>query len=385
MPSNLQLRQVKGLSQKPDARLEARIAVAGDKKQAGARDRSRYYLFNPDQDPAEKKRSTGKRRERRTRYRDYEDGSDGNYQRRRFDDREHRRRREDNATEGFDASQYDDDDTAIASRNLRARGRLHSHSDGSSQSPRHGSSRRGRFSSAEQKDLFSNREAKNRVERLRNRSASPARDKDGDENMADDNDRPSRRHARQRSYTPPPSYSEKPPTDDLFPAKVRSKKGSRELGAELTPLFNQGKELFGMKMTPTSHHRSHAFDAADETADLFAGRMSVPFTDGSAELISNSPSLADRITKSDEGRSLADRITFPKSKEATEDVNAAEFSIRGASKRPQAHGMSIRGLAKGADQSVELFPSKTNANKELFSEKLEGRGGTRKRAQDFSF
>ena len=386
MPHDLQLRQAKGFSIKPDARLEARIAIVGDKKQPGARDRSRYYLFHPDQDPAEKKSAAGKRRERRTRYRDYEDTSEGDYRRRRFDDREHRRRREENATEGFDASQYDDDDTAIASRDLRKRGRrLRSHSDRSSESPRHGSSRREQFGSTDRRELFPNREAKNRMARLRNRSASPIRDRDGDENMADDNDRISRRHARQRSYTPPPPYSEKPPTDDLVPRKVRSKKGSRELGAELTPLFNQGKELFAMKMTPTSHHRSHAFDAADETADLFAGRMSVPFTDGSTEMMSSSRSLADRITKSDGSKSLADRITFPDSRDSEEVNNTAGFSIHGASRRPQAQGMSIRGLAEVADQSLELFPSKLNANKELFSEKLVGRGGARKRAQDYSY
>lgn len=47
--------------QKPDARLEIRYAMYSDRKIAGAKDRSRYYLFHPEDDPDSRIRTQKKR------------------------------------------------------------------------------------------------------------------------------------------------------------------------------------------------------------------------------------------------------------------------------------------------------------------------------------
>jgi hypothetical protein len=68
----------------------------------------------------------------------------------------------------------------------------------------------------------------------------------------------------------------------------------------------------------------------------------------------------------------------------------AGINIRGAASKDQ--GISIRGTAngvsiKGTASVEELFPSryKSNAGKELFSDKLEGRGGRRRKAEDMFY
>lgn len=137
----------------------------------------------------------------------------------------------------------------------------------------------------------------------------------------------------------------------------------------------------------SNHRRSDAFDAADETADLFATGMSVPFTDGAMDTRSSSRNLADRIThanSSNFGR-LKGSDTEPNA-DALGNLEGGGFSIRGAAKQ-QDLGFSIRGIA--ADSATggsvkELFPGKSagNAGKELFTEKLRGRGGRRNRAED---
>jgi hypothetical protein len=127
------------------------------------------------------------------------------------------------------------------------------------------------------------------------------------------------------------------------------------------------KELFPQK-TAAVHRRSGAFDAADETADLFASRMAVPFMDGGAD---------ERLQS---GGSLASRIT---SRNA--DIEPSGFNIRGAAKSSinEPQSFSIKGAAL-TPRVKELFPSTfgDNAGKELFSDRLEGRGGRRQKAED---
>ena len=129
------------------------------------------------------------------------------------------------------------------------------------------------------------------------------------------------------------------------------------------------KELFPQKTT--SHRRSGAFDAADETvADLFANKMAVPFVDGSGDAPMETPSLASRIT----GKSYGN--------------DPAGFSIRGAAKVIPASIFSIKGAAASSGPRVkELFPSTLggNAGKELFSERLDGRGARRQKASDLFY
>ena len=73
--------------------------------------------------------------------------------------------------------------------------------------------------------------------------------------------------------------------------------------------------------------------------------------------------------------SLADRITTP---------GTGGFNIRGiASKRGSDQGIAIKGT--GATVK-ELFPEKFgNASKELFAEKIEGRGRRRQKAEDMFY
>ncbi|RPB21668.1 hypothetical protein L211DRAFT_851375 [Terfezia boudieri ATCC MYA-4762] len=117
----------------PNARLEVRIARVDDVKQKGARERSRFYLFNPEYDRGEEfeKRRRGRREQRRDNI-DPSPNGDGDYQRRRFDHREHERR----IAGSGDAAMYDDnmyDDEPISTsrprpRRTRSRSRSRSHS-----------------------------------------------------------------------------------------------------------------------------------------------------------------------------------------------------------------------------------------------------------------
>jgi len=321
----LQTISAKSFPQHPDTRLEVRLAVVGDRKQAGARERSRFYLFNPEYDPAE-------RRKRNTRGpRTYRDRDDGGYRSQRYDDQE-QQNRERNAD--FDASLYDDDE---ASRAKRSGG--HERNDSASS----GESRRPRAPRRE-KELFPERVARGSG-RLRSRSASPLRDRDGDQDLVED--RIVERRRRQAAAAE---------ANRLAAQAIKAK--SRDPAVP--------KELFPSKSSP-GHRRSYALDAsdpADHTADLFA-RMPIPLTDGSADNRSRGGSLASRIT----GKSS--------------EANSSGFSIRGTAMEPPSQVFNI----KGAARVKELFPATLgeNSGKELFSERLEGRGRRRQKAEDLFY
>ncbi|PVH87030.1 hypothetical protein DL98DRAFT_406348 [Cadophora sp. DSE1049] len=322
----LQTISAKSFPQHPDTRLEVRLAVVGDRKQAGARERSRFYLFNPEYDPAE-------RRKRNIRGpRTYRDRDDGGYRSQRYDDQE-QQNRERNAD--FDASLYDDDEASRAKRS----GGNHNRNDSSSS----GESRRPRAPRRE-KELFPEREARGSG-RLRNRSASPLRDRDGDQDLVED--RIVERRRRQAAAAE---------ANRLAAQAIKAK--SRDPAIP--------KELFPSKSSP-GHRRSYALDAsdpADHTADLFA-RMPIPLTDGSGDSRSRGGSLASRIT----GKSS--------------EVESSGFSIRGTAMAPPSQVFNI----KGAARVKELFPATLgdNAGKELFSERLEGRGRRRQKAEDLFY
>lgn len=310
----LQTIKAKPFPAHPNTHLEVRLAVAGDRKQAGARDRSRFYLMNPDYDPAERRKRGGDRKGVR-----YRDRDDGGYRSRKYDDRENNKRRNDDEAAGFDVDLYDDDDAALAKRAER-RNRRQSSFSGSSGSRDRGDKRLGSRSAAG-KELFPEKSSRGR---LRDRSASPARDID--EDLEAD-----RKYQRQRR--------------DNAAAANRAK----ALAIKERLRDDGTKELFPHKLE-VSHHRSLAFDAADATADLFAKQMSVPLLDGSVDGHSHRGSGVEK------------------------------FSIRGAAKAGVTYDFSIKG---GAASVKELFPSHSgNAGKELFSERLEGRGNRRQKAGD---
>lgn len=316
----------------PQTNLQVRLAVVGDRKQAGARERSRFYLFNPEYDPAERRKRGSYKGGRR-----YRDREDGGYRSQRYDDREQQRRERD---ADFDASLYDDDEGAIAKRSARE-------NSPSGNESRRREPRMARIGGAGGRELFPERvDGDGGNGRLRNRSASPLR-----ESLTDQDRRDSRTASSRRQDTSAAANRLKA---QMIKARLK------EAGS--------AKELFPQKIA--SHRRSGAFDAADETvADLFANKMPVPFLDGSADGgPRETSSLASRITAGSSGN------------------ESSGFSIRGTAKVLPASGFSIKGAAS-TPRVKELFPAALgeNAGKELFSERLSGRGARRQKASDLFY
>jgi hypothetical protein len=326
----LQAFPAKPFSLHPDTKLKVRCAVVGDRKQAGARERSRFYLLNPEYDPAERRKRGGQRGGNK-----YRDRDDGGYRSQRYDDREQQIRQDRDRLSGFDSSLYDDDEAALARRATRRSERQDSSSGGESRGQ---DSRRARYRGAAGKELFPDRGGDRASGRLRDRSASPVREGHAET-------------SRQRRRDSAASANRL--KAQMIKAQLREASAS--------------KELFPQKVG-VSHRRSGAFDAADETADVFANRMPVPFTDGSGD------------SRHENGDLLAPRIS------RKNWDNDTGFSIRGAAKTPQVQGFTIKGAASGG-QIKELFPSHfgDNSGKELFSERLEGRGRRRQKAEDLFY
>jgi hypothetical protein len=330
----LQTVSAKSFHLHPQTRLEARLAVIGDRKQAGARERSRFYLFNPEHDPAERRKRAGHRGNK------YRDRDDGGYRSQRYDDREHRKRQNGDKEYGFDDSLYDDDEAALAQRAARQNARRDSASSGSDYIAR--GRRRVRLRGTSGKELFPDL-ADRSSGRLRDRSASPVHSN----NEFQDED-----ESRRVGGTGPGN------------AASENRESAKMIKAHLREQASV-KELFPHK-TEVNHRRSDAFDAADTTADLFAKKMPVPFTDGSTDL------------RPVAGFSSASRhSTRP-------DSEVGRLNIRGVAKASAIHDFAIKGMAPGSTVK-ELFPSNSNSGKELFSERLEGRGQRRQKAEDLFY
>ena len=350
----LQLRTAKPLSAQPNTNLQIRIAITTDQKRPRAAEASRFYMMHPELDPREQRRRSN-RQDRR-----------GGSQRPRYGDDENRRRKRRDDAEGFTASMYDDDAGALASRDEVARNRRNSRSSFSS------TSGLGSFRGESYRPNSGDRR------RLRDRSASPTR-QNGTQNGR-----------RERRRTPPPRYSVRDPypsskantAKELFPFKgasrdigddirgISSATNAKELFPNKQAATNLKKELFPLKAGLANHHRSNAFDAADETSELFAAGMTVPFVDGTLD----PPSQHGRLKASDPDPDP----------EALEDLQQGGFRIRGMAKKVD-RGLSILGAAS-RPPAKELFPTKAggagNSGKELFADKLQGRGGRRNLAVD---
>lgn len=246
------------------------------------------------------------------------DTGEGEYRRRRFDDHELRRRRDRDQSDTFSANMYDEQPASY------------------SDSERAG--RRGRGP----RELFPDDEESSG--RLRNRSASPGRD------TLEDADRMNRAHDGRRRFRERSAHTRRNAGRELLTSKGDSDPSARELFPNKPTSSYIKKELFPTK---TSHHRrSDAFDASDETPDSLARRITAP------------------------GQRNRNIELFP---ESGGDVQMEDqgFAMRGISK-----GLSIKG--RGAP-ARELLPSQhktNNTGKELFGERLEGRGGRRHKAED---
>lgn len=341
---SLHLRSAKRLSTHPASSLYVRTAVFADQKRPKSYEASRFYMMHPEHDPRAKES-----RRRNTSH------NNSNYRSRKYGDEEHKRRRQRDQEEGFDASMYDDNGPSSQ------RGSLASSPD--SRSDGGNSRRRGDSYRPARRD-------RNRPSR--DRSASPGR----------------------RQFTPPPSYRSRDPHPvpgenkgkELFPAKSADNGERNGAGKDLFSNRMAGagikKELLSHKTSAANHRRSDAFDAADETADLFANGLSVPFTDGTK----SGKSLADRISN---GPNISYGRLNTEASESSIYIRGASdhgLNIRGASIQ-QDPGFSIRGGAAAVGTIKELFPGKKigNAGKELFAEKLEGRGGRRNKAEDMFY
>ena len=365
LPST-QLRVAKKLSTHPDSFLYVRIAAVTDQKRPRAYEASRFYMMHPEHDPREQRRQGG--------------GIQGKnaYREKGYSDDERRRRRRKDKEDGFDASMYDD---AGASSRL------------------------------EQISSFSIERGhkKRRNSRIRGNSYRPARHQSNV--LPGSRDRSASPNGRHRN-NPPPTYRSRDPhpfphenegkelfpsipqsgqkagrnTKDLFSSKLLTAGVTKRfypekcaLAREAAPksrdLFsNRARaaevkiELFPHKLNSSKQSRSNA---ADETADLFATRMSVPFMDTSS---SHESPIQHLITSGFESQV---------------DDGVVEFglNIRGASREQQ--GLSIRGGAAlhTIETIKELFPREAagNAGKELFAEKIDGRGGRRNRAEDMFY
>ncbi|PSR76908.1 hypothetical protein BD289DRAFT_486711 [Coniella lustricola] len=223
----------KPVADKPEAALQVRYALESDRKERGAAQKSRFYLFHPEWDPETEEG-------RRKRDRQYRDRRDGDRYRRGGRTRREEREEEEEP-EPFDVNLYDDDASALARR-----ANFSPHRDGrrrqrrDSRSPSAHSRDGRRHSVNRDKELFPtnrNRDAL-RSERGpygRGRSASPTRD-DRDAIEADlardreavRNNREKARSIKERIHT-----SSKP--KELFPG---------DASRELFPSASGKKELF---------------------------------------------------------------------------------------------------------------------------------------------
>lgn len=356
-----------------------RFAVESDRKERGAAQKSRFYLFNPDWDP-ETEEGRRRREGRDKRYRERE-GRDS-YRRRgggRFDDRYDDRGEE--KPEEFDVNLYDDDPNALSKRaNLSPRpgsrnGRVFADSrrrHSRSRSPSDRSSEHDRYRSANRdKELFPNSRPRDalrsaRGSHARNRSASPA--KDDRDAMEDDlakdreavrNNRDKARSIKERIYNTNSKIESAgrelfPAAVELFPSKNASGSGKAQMDQ-----INEGM-------------RGLSYDGA------FDSDASTP--------VSSSPHTPTSV-ESANWRLLPESLT-----RYNIDYGRLNGSVRGGSSRPSPHSMlTIKGTAKSVR---ELFPSKfqddvsiktnnnSNTGRELFADKLDGRGHNRRRAGD---
>lgn len=337
----IHLREAKRLSTRSYVILRVRTALSTDQKRPRAHEASRFYMLHPEYDPRERRRP----QERKLQY------GNRDYRSRRYGVDEQRRRRDMDYDEGFDPSMYNDNSrsTERDSRNLLSEDRING-------------------------GLFHPRRRADSYRLARDRSASPG-------NKGD---------AKQRRRTPPPAYSFRDPYPfpsenggkELFPSRSSDNKGiannTKELFSNKMLAAGLKKELFPQKVKTINHRRSDAFDAADETADLFTNGLSVSLAEGSQV----SRNLADRITKgstTDGQMETSDPV--PRASRNGDDGSG--ISILGASSQ-QETGFSIRGGTAAAGTIKELFPGKAlgNEGKELFSQKIHGRGGRRNRAAD---
>lgn len=357
----LRLRTAHSMPSHPDSVLLVRSAVSTDRKRQRAHEASRFYLMHPELDPRARGRREFEARRRLPKtgrsQREGSGDSDGDYTRRRFDEWEHRRRRDrDHGRNGFNANMYDDDEMDDeGDDDVRPSNRT--------------------------KELFPNSESGSGGGVLaRARSASPNRMDFDDEEDAysftgGGGGSGSRAGSRLRFRTRSP------------PRRLRANGANANAGRELfpdtgnggTPLKNELLFANGGGSPLSIHRRSDAFDAADETdtaAPAATAAKRLPL-DGTGTAGANTHKELFPETAPDRNRLQI--------RGAASDGNPG-ISIRGSSAGANDSGNGAGGLAIKGTAVRELFPSSLagNRSKELFAD-IPGpakRGGRRKKAED---
>ena len=384
----------KPFSGKPDSALLVRLAVTGDKKVTGAAARSRFYLLHPEYDPEERKRrgefNRGKYRDRdgygrdRDRYRD-RNRDDREWDRRRSGGSGRRRyyRYEDEESEPFDASLYDDDAAALAKRpettfSPRRRG---SRSD--SDEDRY--ARRNR-----DKELFPDRRPKEKNNGVlrRGRSASPPRESSRMDMDNADRGRDAAVQNRDKARSIKDRLSQSNNTKELFPNKVSAPSSGPSPKAQMDQVDDSAVLTSGMsRVSLYSNNPCHKCCGFDGSNDATPRRSIHDSNDNNGHNNINAAARCyhrhhrqqgKRIIINISAAKLADRIT-PRSADAGNGNGA--LNIRGlANKRGEDQGIAIKGTGANAR---ELFPEKFgNAGKELFADKLDRRSRRRQKAED---
>lgn len=300
----MELLPAKPFSQKASVTLQLRLAVAADKKQPHAAEKSRFYLLNPEWD----------RENRMKRYRD-RDGERGGRR---------RGRREDEPVSHFDVNLYDDDAGALATRESTSRPRRRR-----SYTPeydRDDDRARSYRSSNRNKELFPTGSG-------RDRSASPGRrDRDGDRGM---------------DGTPPREGSAE-----------RNRRGARAIKDRLVS-SNRAKELFPSSAPSTQSNR---LDDADELSNRFAlplydvshDEQSAPRSRKLGECIAapgSSGRLADRISNSTDSSGFSIRGS------AGQRHTEQGFAIKGGAKTARELFPDKLG---GSNAGKELFADRVD-------------------------
>ncbi|KAF2399107.1 hypothetical protein EJ06DRAFT_583072 [Trichodelitschia bisporula] len=370
-PSHLgpqQLRRARPHPSYAEVILYVRQATTADVKQKRAHEASRFYLLHPEKDPHERRRQQPTQRKPASR-------NESDFSKRRFDDREHSRRR---ARDTFADTMYDeamitteggsDGSTSDSGRRKRAR---------------FGGRRGGRDRSA---SPMRSRTRSADGRRARQRSPRPfTRLNAGKELFGSGAEAPSTLKANQGKELFAAGHVRALKTalgtNELFPEKTATR--AKELFPQTKELFPAEKELFPEKIadskpkelfphkTATSNHR--------RTGAVDATSLNVKGAGENRQSRAQSERLTDRPVLAGSGRSLEERITGRDGAADLHILGAARqpgFSVKGAATR-DSDDINIKGSAPAA--SRELFPEKMGAG---FGTKIKGRGAPRRRAED---
>nr|OQO31916.1 hypothetical protein B0A51_01111 [Rachicladosporium sp. CCFEE 5018] len=389
----LALRAVKAFNELPETQLQMRYATESDVKVKGAKDRSRFYLMNPEYDP-----------ENRIRKRRYDDrgrgsGGRGGYNNKRprmdrgYSDVDERlARRGSGQGTPFNEDLYDD---APSPRPAPLRDSI-PRRDSYASSEGHGRTLRQYEPTL---DLLA---GKSNGRLQRDRSASPARDGDGRFGFSEE--QPYRKTARHRSRSPfrrPVSRDQdnrntlEQRRKELFPSRPSSALTNGTAKPDLfdrTAATNSAKELFPDK---AQHKRQDARVVGHNELATAIGKYHLDGVDESPHTYDQAgPDRASgRAEKPKAGRDLFARINGGSGNgdgrlRQGDQVAVEGFSFKGAGAEKADSDFSIRGAsaAKGSGLARELFPVKTgvqvNGKPDLFEGRLGGRTNGRRRAED---